>query len=74
MENLTSFDRSILSADTIPLHAASIGIVLTPDKIHNLVTGTGIMGGDVERTGGKRSHSAFGTRFFPDEAFFIPHT
>lgn len=33
------------------------------------------MGGDVEGFGGKRSHSAFsGMRFFPDEAFLIPHT
>lgn len=33
------------------------------------------MGGDVEGFGGKRSHSAFsGIRFFPDEAFLIPHT
>ncbi|CAN0510210.1 unnamed protein product [Ectocarpus sp. 12 AP-2014] len=43
--------------------------------IHRVVTGTGIMGGDVEGYGGKRSHSAFsGMRFFPDEAFLIPHT
>ncbi|CAM9220556.1 unnamed protein product [Scytosiphon promiscuus] len=43
--------------------------------IHRVVTGTGIMGGDVEGFGGKRSHSAFnGMRFFPDEAFLIPHT
>lgn len=32
------------------------------------------MGGDVEAADGTRSHSAFGTRFFPDEAFLIPHT
>lgn len=44
-------------------------------QIHRFVTGTGIMGGDVEGFGGKRSHSAFsGMRFFPDEAFLIPHT
>ncbi|CAM9346142.1 unnamed protein product [Hapterophycus canaliculatus] len=43
--------------------------------IHRVVTGTGIMGGDVEGFCGKRSHSAFnGMRFFPDEAFLIPHT
>ncbi|CAM9792795.1 unnamed protein product [Pylaiella littoralis] len=43
--------------------------------IHRVVSGTGIMGGDVEGYGGKRSHSAFsGLRFFPDEAFLIPHT
>jgi len=44
-------------------------------QIHRVVAGTGIMGGDVEGFRGKRSHSAFsGLRFFPDEAFLIPHT
>lgn len=43
-------------------------------KIHRIVRGTGLMGGDVENTDGRGGHSAFGSRFFPDEAFIIPHT
>lgn len=43
-------------------------------QFHRVIAGTGIMGGDVEGAQGKKSHSAFGMRFFPDEAFLIPHT
>ncbi|CAN0078523.1 unnamed protein product [Discosporangium mesarthrocarpum] len=43
-------------------------------KIHHITKGMGIMGGDVEHADGARSHSSFETRFFPDEAFVIPHS
>lgn len=58
-----------------PTHGTVFSIIPlnTTEQIHRLVKGTGIMGGDVEGTNGARSHSALGTRSFPDEAFFIPH-
>eukprot|EP00612_Vaucheria_litorea_P001438 CAMPEP_0171454096 /NCGR_PEP_ID=MMETSP0945-20130129/1525_1 /TAXON_ID=109269 /ORGANISM="Vaucheria litorea, Strain CCMP2940" /LENGTH=210 /DNA_ID=CAMNT_0011979063 /DNA_START=138 /DNA_END=767 /DNA_ORIENTATION=+ len=43
-------------------------------KIHALVKGVGLLGGDVENMGGKLSHSSYGRRYFRDEGFFIPHS
>ena len=43
-------------------------------KIHNVNKGVAIMGGDVEDTSGKLSHSSYTVRYFPDENYVIPHT
>lgn len=43
-------------------------------KIHNVNKGVAIMGGDVEDTNGKLSHSSYTVRYFPDENYVIPHT
>ncbi|CAM9279414.1 unnamed protein product [Choristocarpus tenellus] len=43
-------------------------------KIHHITKGMGIMGGDVEHKNGGWSHSSFQARYFPDEAFLIPHS
>ena len=43
-------------------------------KIHNVNKGVAIMGGDVEGTNGKLSHSSYTQRYFPDENYIIPHT
>jgi hypothetical protein len=39
-----------------------------------LARGVGLMAGDVEGKAGAGSHSSLGSRFFPDEAFLIPHS
>lgn len=41
--------------------------------IHLVVRDAAIVGGDVELKTGKGSHSAFGCRYFPDEAFVMTH-
>ncbi|EWM24386.1 peptidyl-prolyl cis-trans isomerase [Nannochloropsis gaditana] len=65
------------------------GLGYAGSRIHRVVKGAGIVGGDLstarappssgairprQRQGGAGNHSGLGPRFFPDESFQIPHT
>jgi peptidylprolyl isomerase len=43
-------------------------------KIHNILKGVLMMGGDVENNDGSGSYSSFDQKYFNDENFIIPHT
>lgn len=43
-------------------------------KIHHILKGVFIMGGDIEKENGTGNHSSYEQRHFPDENFIIPHS
>lgn len=43
-------------------------------KIHHILKGVFIMGGDIEKENGTGNHSSYEHRHFSDENFIIPHS
>ena len=71
-----------LAEDILPKTVENFRILVTGigtrkyegTKIHQIRKESSIIGGDVVDGKGTGSHSAFESRFFPDENFIIPHT
>ncbi len=73
-----------LAEDILPRTVTNFVKLITGDNpkkftykgtnFHIIRKGEVIMGGDVEHTGGERSHAASEQRYFEDENFIIPHT
>ncbi|CAM9394275.1 unnamed protein product, partial [Phaeothamnion confervicola] len=62
---------SLCTGSGAPERKAAYTFVGTP--VHRIIKGVAVVAGDVEGLGGRGSHSALGARYFPDEAFLIPH-
>lgn len=71
-----------LADDVVPKTVENFTRLCNPDntltykgtKLHHVMHGSIVVGGDAELRTGAGSHSAMGTRYFTDENFIIPHS